>query len=1274
MLLHWRQTPKGEIMRRTFTNFVVLFIVFGLSAGFVFAQDGEPNDTFLTATALMDNTSPWAEMSSSEDVDIYKLEMSTENIYHIYSDSSDLPASLTVEMFFAGDTTENILNGSPNGRAGWGDFRIAGWAPFEFGSGTYYIKLTHPEPIAGEFTGAYKIRLISQNMVEWANLHEPDNTFQDSFGQFALPIDGSRFNGMLFDINAVPTGQDDIDIFYMAGEEGKRLWVETEPEQGYPHTRDMDSKIYVWDGDGNQLLVDNDDKSNQEEDFGSNNVFSLCVIDSLPYTGLYYVIVTSYYAAYNSSDGVSSHSDSDPSTGGYVAFSWMGETKVEIEPNNAPEQATALCEAVSGTQVGGDNNLVIDAKFDSDGDVDCYAVNLKSTKMYSFNTANSMVGEDIKVEVYAKDDLSTNLIDDSVEGKYNDKDFRLSGWTPPSNGVYVVKLTPSAGSIGGENTGEYQFRLGWATWRNAAAAGEEENNEQFAGETNMVEIDSSNNVAAIYPAGDADWFWFDGNAGDVIHVEAFSGLDFDGTWGRDFDTKMTLVDPSGNVVENDDFRPDDDSRHPGNTFSAIKDYSLQGTGTVWVKVEGYYEADGDDGKNAVGTYRLFVFSSAAAPEFAEKESNDLFKTAMKLPEDKDVKGKFSKGGAVSADDVDIFALDMVKNRMYFVNTYENDLGGDIHAELFAASDTTTNVLNESIDGRYNDNNFRLSGFIPAEDGVYYLKLTCETPGQGSYTLRSRSSSIDELGPFHEPDNTIAQADAQGDFPVDGVHRTGALYNEADETKANDLDIFRFSCVQGQMLVADVMPVGGETWYRDTDTKMTLVNAAGDTVGSNDDDFGTFSKIAFEIPEDGVYYLMLYGYYSAANGKESSDRSPGVGDYVLTVSGTMSEVEPNNVPTEANMIPIANSNLIEATFGEDDLEDWYKVSLVAGNLYYFSSTESRVGEDVQFDVYSVDDPTTNLIDNSGWGRFGSSDFRLSAWTPPATGDYLLKLSIPIGAIDAQNSGSYKLRAAGGEVLAEVAAIHEPDNTLAEADALGGLNIDGTQLLSAFGDDADHDLFAFEGTQGQTATVTLSPDHGPRWIRELDTYMTLLTADSTILGSNDDYDDWYELSYYMGEVSCTYSQVVVDSLPYTGTYYVHALPYYGLARDSEPSIGNNAMGSYYVSAQVQVPVGVEEKEEEIMPSEFALLQNYPNPFNPSTTIQYQLKEPVDVMITIYNIMGQKVATLVDETQAAGSYSLLWNAMDDYSNRVSTGIYFYQINAGDTFLETKKMMLLK
>ena len=194
-----------------------------------------------------------------EDVDVYVMELSTDSVYHFYSDSSDIAGDVHVELYFSGDTTANIFSGSPDGRGWQNNFRVAGWSPHEFGSGTYYLKLSAQVPITGEYTGDYKLRVISQNLDHWANLHEPDNSFQEAFGQFPLPIDGSRFTGMVYNLNDLPTGKDDIDIFYMVGEQGKRLWVETEPVQGYPHTRDMDSKIYVYDGDGNQLLTDNYD-------------------------------------------------------------------------------------------------------------------------------------------------------------------------------------------------------------------------------------------------------------------------------------------------------------------------------------------------------------------------------------------------------------------------------------------------------------------------------------------------------------------------------------------------------------------------------------------------------------------------------------------------------------------------------------------------------------------------------------------------------------------------------------------------------------------------------------------------------------------------------------------------------------------------------------------------------------------------------------------------------------------------------------------------------
>ena len=97
------------------------------------------------------------------------------------------------------------------------------------------------------------------------------------------------------------------------------------------------------------------------------------------------------------------------------------------------------------------------------------------------------------------------------------------------------------------------------------------------------------------------------------------------------------------------------------------------------------------------------------------------------------------------------------------------------------------------------------------------------------------------------------------------------------------------------------------------------------------------------------------------------------------------------------------------------------------------------------------------------------------------------------------------------------------------------------------------------------------------------------------------------------------------------------------------------------------------EGLIPDEFALHQNYPNPFNPVTTLRYDLPETDLVNITIYDMLGREVKTLINQTQDAGYRSEIWDATNDYGKPVSAGIYLYQIQAGE-YISTKKMVLLK
>ena len=97
-----------------------------------------------------------------------------------------------------------------------------------------------------------------------------------------------------------------------------------------------------------------------------------------------------------------------------------------------------------------------------------------------------------------------------------------------------------------------------------------------------------------------------------------------------------------------------------------------------------------------------------------------------------------------------------------------------------------------------------------------------------------------------------------------------------------------------------------------------------------------------------------------------------------------------------------------------------------------------------------------------------------------------------------------------------------------------------------------------------------------------------------------------------------------------------------------------------------VGIKQHTE--IPQEYTLYQNYPNPFNPITTIEYTLPVTEHVVLTIYDILGRKVTTLVDEKQTTGHYKLKWDAKFQ-----SSGIYLYQLHT-KSFKRTIKLILLK
>ncbi|MBN1212068.1 MAG: T9SS type A sorting domain-containing protein [candidate division Zixibacteria bacterium] len=94
---------------------------------------------------------------------------------------------------------------------------------------------------------------------------------------------------------------------------------------------------------------------------------------------------------------------------------------------------------------------------------------------------------------------------------------------------------------------------------------------------------------------------------------------------------------------------------------------------------------------------------------------------------------------------------------------------------------------------------------------------------------------------------------------------------------------------------------------------------------------------------------------------------------------------------------------------------------------------------------------------------------------------------------------------------------------------------------------------------------------------------------------------------------------------------------------------------------------------LPHDFSLGLNYPNPFNPATTFEYSLPYACEVELNVYNIRGQKVRTLVNQTMSAGRYTAVWHGVNDDGRSVASGVYFYRIRTDD-FVATKKMILMK
>jgi hypothetical protein len=110
-----------------------------------------------------------------------------------------------------------------------------------------------------------------------------------------------------------------------------------------------------------------------------------------------------------------------------------------------------------------------------------------------------------------------------------------------------------------------------------------------------------------------------------------------------------------------------------------------------------------------------------------------------------------------------------------------------------------------------------------------------------------------------------------------------------------------------------------------------------------------------------------------------------------------------------------------------------------------------------------------------------------------------------------------------------------------------------------------------------------------------------------------------------------------------------------------------------SKIDVVVRTNNSNINFLPTSYALKQNYPNPFNPTTEIRFDVPENGYVLLSVHNMLGQKVKTLKSEELQAGYHIVNWDGTNDLGSQMSSGMYFYSIQTSE-FKATKKMLFLK
>ncbi len=281
----------------------------------------------------------------------------------------------------------------------------------------------------------------------------------------------------------------------------------------------------------------------------------------------------------------------------------------------------------------------------------------------------------------------------------------------------------------------------------------------------------------------------------------------------------------------------------------------------------------------------------------------------------------------------------------------------------------------------------------------------------------------------------------------------------------------------------------------------------------------------------------------------------------------------------------------------------------------------------------------------WGSYASDPEWYSIGSTDEYGDYMLT---------GLRSGYWKILAYGDNTYAF--EWYNDKNTWADADS---------QLVNAPGTISGEDFALEDG--GSISGHVYSSEKGP------------LSGCEVVAYESSSYLQYVWISA-KGNTTITDGSYQITGLR-TGDYYVVAMTecdmmwYHNQTTPEQADLVHVTMPNDTSGIDFNLPSAVEDETDQTSqrPTEFELSQNYPNPFNPGTEIEYTLQKPAYVTLQIYNLLGQKVKTLVNEYQPFGSHHIVWDGKNEQGKKVTSGVYFYRLKVNE-LSETKRMVLLK